>query len=252
MVVSENPEIEGLIIFLSCKNIMSRFVIILYFIFSFCLCPCFSQKQKDQVKATKTPMNDFSVILHEETMNKVFEALGEITGTNDYSVLLIKGKYHWTIMNSRINLKPDSSDFTCDAKVEVGPFTYKTPVRGRVKIWFDNDKNKINVKITTAIFELYTKVFGKKIHIKDIELADYFKDPFQYDGPKTMGTEFEFFTPDSVKKKIYIKPCDCDITVRYKQIEASCEVTVSDKPIPDKVPVSNQTNKEATRSENKK
>ena len=182
-------------------------------------------------------MNDFGVTLHEETLNKIFESMGEITGTNEYSVLLIKGKYHWSVNQSRINLKPDSSDFTCLAKVDVGPFNYKTPVHGRVKIWFDNEKNLINVKVTTAIFELYTVVLGKKIHIKDIELADYFKDPFQFEGPKTMGTDFEFMTPDSVLKKVYMKPCDCEMEVQKKQIVTRCEVKVSDKPF--QVPVNN-------------
>lgn len=183
-------------------------------------------------KKTVPVLNDFSVLLHEETMNKVFDAIGEISGTNDYNVYLISGKYHWTVINPRINLKPDSSDFTCDAKVRVGPFEYKTPVKGRVKIWFDNAKNMINVQITTAIFELYTKVLGKKIHIKDIELADYFKDPFQFEGPKSMATDFSFLTPDSVLKHVYIKPCDCDMAVRWKEIITMCEVQVSDKPFP--------------------
>jgi hypothetical protein len=191
----------------------------------------FAQK-KTTNKAVKPVLNDLSVSLHEETLNKVFDAMGEITGTNEYSVLLIKGKYHWTVSKSRINLKPDSSDFTCEAKVDVGPFQYTTPVNGRVKIWYDNEKNFINVKVTTAIFELYTKVLGKKIHIKDIELADYFTEPFQFEGPKTMGTDFEFTTPDSVVKKIYMQPCDCEMVVQSKQIISRCEVKVSNQPFP--------------------
>lgn len=185
---------------------------------------------------TAPVLNDFSVLLHEETMNKVFDAIGEISGTNDYSVLLIKGKYHWTVINPRINLKPDSSDFTCDAKVTVGPFEYKTPVKGNVKIWYDNGKNLINVQLTSAIFELYTKILGKKVHIKNIELAEYFKDPFQFEGPKTMSTEFEFLTPDSVLKKIYIQPDNCGMEVRWKEIITRCEVKVSDKPFAVPIP----------------
>jgi hypothetical protein len=199
--------------------------------------------------------NDFTCVLHEETLNKVFCALGEITGTNDYSIMLISGKYHWTVINPRINLKPDSSDFTCDAKVDVGPFSYKTQVKGQVKIWYDSPKNQINVQITTAIFELYTKVLGQKVHIKDIELAEYFKDPFQFEGPKTMGTEFEFMTPDSVLKKIYIQPNDCVMEVLWKEIATRCEVVVSDKPInPPLAPpvVKNEAKPAATDSSRKK
>jgi hypothetical protein len=210
----------------------------------FCFLHNIHAQNPSKTKNNKKNLNDFSFTLHEETLNKVFETIGEISGTNYYSVLLISGKYHWTIINPKINLKPDSSDFTCDAKVRVGPFNYKTPVKGRVKIWLDNDKNKINVKITTAIFELYTMVFGKKIHIKNIELANYFKDPFLFEGPKSMGTDFEFITPDSVKKKVFIRPCDCELETSYKKMTAKCEVQVSDKPIPINGTLENPQNSE--------
>jgi hypothetical protein len=202
--------------------------------------PVANKTVKPKLVKPASVLNDFAVVLHEETMNKVFDAMGEISGTNDYSIMLISGKYHWTVLNPRINLKPDSSDFTCDAKVDVGPFEYKTPVKGRVKIWFDNDKNLINVQITTAIFELYTKILGTKIHIKDIELADYFKDPFQFEGPKSMGTDFEFITPDSVVKKIYVLPSECEMEVQWKQIATRCEVKVADKPFSVPVPVNDK------------
>ncbi len=194
--------------------------------------PIAKSNTKPKVSKPAPVMNDFAVLLHEETLNKVFDAIGEISGTNDYSVLLIKGKYHWTVVNPSINLKPDSSDFTCDAIVKVGPFEYKTPVKGRVKIWFNNDSNMINVKISSAIFELYTEVFGKKFHIKDIELAEYFTEPFQFEGPKSMATDFSFMTPDSVMKKVYMKPCDCAMELRWKEIITRCEVAVSNQPFP--------------------
>ena len=175
--------------------------------------------------------NDFSVILNEETLNKVFVAMGDLSGTNDYSLLLVKGKYKWTVLNPSINLKPDKSDFTCMVKVNVGPFEYNNAVKGQIKIWYDSPQNQINIKLITAVFEIYDLFLGKKIHIKNIELAYYLKDPFQFDGPKTMGINFEFMTPDSVLKKIFIQPDDCLMEVRNKEIVVNCEVKVSDKPI---------------------
>jgi hypothetical protein len=204
---------------------------------------CFAQ--------TVTPIyNDFSVTLHEETINKVFVAIGDIKGANDYEVMLIKGKYHWVIKNPRINLKPDSSDFVCDAFVEVGPFNYNTQVVGNVKISYDNAKNQISLKISRAIFELYTMVFGKKVHIKDIHLEEHFKDPFLFEGPKTLATDMEFTMPDSTKKKIYMQPTDCSMKVKLKEICTSCEIVVSDKPFkaPIKVvpPIQNATKPKET------
>lgn len=178
----------------------------------------------------KNIINDFSVVLHEEAINKIIAAVGDIKGTNDYEVLLVKGKYHWTIQNPKINIRPDSSDFTCDALVNVGPFDYKTQVVGNVKITYNDDKNLIFIKISRAIFELYTIVFGKKIHIKDIHLEDYFKEPFAFEGPKTMATDMEFMMPDSTVKKIYVQPTSCKMELKWKEICTACEIIAADKP----------------------
>jgi hypothetical protein len=178
----------------------------------------------------KPDINDFSVSLHEETVNKVISAVGDISGTKDYQVLLINGKYHWTIKNAKINIRPDSSAFTCDAFVTVGPFNYKTKVPGNVKVTYDADKNLIYIQISRAIFELYTMIFGKKIHIKDIHLEEYFKEPFTFDGPRSMKTEMEFMMPDSTIKKIYVQPTTCKMELKWKEICTACEIAASDKP----------------------
>jgi len=174
--------------------------------------------------------NDFTVSLHEEAINKVFVAIGDIKGESDYEVILIKGKYQWKIVNPKINLKPDSSDFTCDAKVEVGPFNYTSQVIGNVKVYYDTKKNEIQIKITRAIFELYTVIFDKKIHIKDVHLEEKFTEPFVFEGPRTLATDMEFMMPDSTMKKIYVQPSDCEMKVKLKEICTYCEIVASDKP----------------------
>ena len=73
---------------------MKSFLILVYIIIS----PNFFFAQKTY--------NDFSVILHEETINKVFAAVGEISGKNEFEALLIKGHYKWTVVNPKINLLP--------------------------------------------------------------------------------------------------------------------------------------------------
>lgn len=190
-----------------------------------------------QSAQNKTPVNDFTAILHEETLNKVFSAIGTIKGSNDYEVLLVKGKYYWTVINPKISIRPDSSQFICDAKVDVGPFSYTTKVPGDVKITYDQKKNEIQVKIVRAIFELYTYIFGKKVHIKNIDIAEYLTEPFIFEGPKTMATDFEFMMPDSTMKHIYIQPSVCEMEVRWKEIVTRCEVDVSDKPFKTPPPV---------------
>lgn len=182
------------------------------------------------ISQSKKVLNDFSFTLHEELVNKVLLGIGEISGTNEYEVMFIKGKYHWKVVNPQIQIRPDSSHFICDALVNVGPLNYKTKVVGDVKITYDKPLDKISIKITRAIFELYTMVLDKKIHIKDIHLEEHFKDPFLFDGPKAYATTMDISLPDTVKKTLYIQPSDCDVIIKWKEVCAVCEADVSDKP----------------------
>lgn len=182
--------------------------------------------------------NDFAFVLSERAVNKVFTAVGEISGRNGYEVLgIVDGHYNWKVVNPKINFKPDSSDFTCDAKVEVGPFSYKSQVLGRVKITYDNKTNLISIKITSAVFELYTMVLGKKIHIKDIHLEDYFKDPFLFEGPRSFATDMAFTMPDSTLKQIYVQPTQCIMKVSKQIIKISCDIEAQDKPFKKEIKV---------------
>ncbi len=198
------------------------------FIFALKVNVIFSQSKKKEI-------NDFSVSLHEETINKVLNAVGEIKGTNDYEVLMISGKYDWLIKNSKIDIRPDSSDFVCDALVKISMFEYKTKVIGNVKISYDNDKNLIYIKISKAVFEIYTMLFGKKVHIKDIHLEDYFKEPFAFEGPRTMAKGMEFIMPDSTIKKIYLVPTECKMELKWKEICTACEIAACEVVTPAKI-----------------
>jgi hypothetical protein len=175
--------------------------------------------------------NDFAFVLSERAVNKVFAAIGEINGKSEYEVLgIIDGHYKWKVLNPKISFKPDSSDFTCEAKVEVGPFGYKSQVLGHVKIGYDNENNLISIKIVDAVFELYTMVLKKKIHIKDIHLEDYFKDPFLFEGPKSIATDMKFTMPDSTIKQIYVQPTVCVMTVVKQAIKTMCDIAAQEKP----------------------
>ncbi|MCD6017907.1 MAG: hypothetical protein K0S53_1028 [Bacteroidetes bacterium] len=175
--------------------------------------------------------NDFAFVLSERAVNKVFIAIGEINGKSAYEVLgIVDGHYKWKVVNPKISFKPDSSDFTCDVKVEVGPFAYKSQVLGHVKIGYDNKMNQISIKIVDAVFELYTMVLKKKVHIKYIHLEEYFKDPFLFDGPKSFATDMSFTMPDSTVKQIYVQPSDCVMKVMKQVIKTSCDIVAQDKP----------------------
>ncbi|MFN5494115.1 MAG: hypothetical protein ACK5AQ_07640, partial [Bacteroidota bacterium] len=58
--------------------------------------------------------NDLSVVLSENTLNKLLKAVGEIKGENNYELMLIKGKYTWKLNQTEILLIHDTALFDTD------------------------------------------------------------------------------------------------------------------------------------------
>jgi hypothetical protein len=178
----------------------------------------------------KPEPNDMRIVIHEEMLNKMLAALGNISGKEPYSALLIKDTCYWTLIGPKIRLHPGKADFETNVNVKAGPFNYTTPVKGNVAVTYDRIKNVINVKIESAVMELYTKVLGKKIHIKDIDLADQFTEPFTFDGPTATESEMEFPMPDGTTKVVVMRASDCDLSVVEDMILVPCEMEFLPKP----------------------
>lgn len=175
-------------------------------------------------KAQLPVANDLVVVLHQETLNKLFAALGEISGTEEYEVLLMKKKYTWFLSNMRIQLQKDSAAFTTDATVDAGFGVYKDQVIGKVAIDYDEKRNKISVKVVDAVFEIFINFMGKRLVIKRVQLANYLTTPFTFEGPMTLENEMTFQMPDGSEKKLFIKPSRCTIKVENEKIVVSTEI----------------------------
>lgn len=202
----------------------SLFLLILIGI-SFCWHPARSQS---------VPANDLVVILHQETLNKLFTALGDISGTEDYEVLLMKRKYTWYLSHMRIHLQKDSASFITDATVDAGFGIYKDEVIGKVAIDYDEKQNKISVKVVDAVFEVFINLMGKRLVIKRVQLANYLTTPFTFEGPMTLENEMSFQMPDGTDKKLFLKPRKCSIRVENEKIVVSTEIDFLDQKTPPK------------------
>lgn len=176
------------------------------------------------VQAQQPVRNDLTMQLHEETLNKMLKAVGDIKGSSPYEVMFVKGIYHWSLIHPTIQLMTDSARFKTDAKVEVGMFKYTDEVVGKVAINYQAKTNQIAVRIIDAPFEIYTTILGKKIVVKRIQIADYFKTPFLFEGPMTMKGAMEFMMPDSTIKTLIAKPSQCDIKIVPQRILVSTEL----------------------------
>jgi hypothetical protein len=168
--------------------------------------------------------SDLQVTLYENTLNKVFTTLGVISGTGEYELMFIKSNYTWTLNNMRIDLLTDSAQFITDATVVTGLGTYQDQVIGKVSISYDQYTNLISVKVVDAVFEVFIEMFGKKIVLKRVQIADYLTSPFQFEGPMSISNELAFTMPDGSVRKMLAKPSTCVLKVLPDRIDVSTQI----------------------------
>jgi hypothetical protein len=174
--------------------------------------------------------DDVQVVLHEDVVNKVLKAIGDISDTADYQVMFFKGKYKWTITNPMIALKANGkAEYRCEALVDAGFIFYRTEVIGDAEVMYDQEKNIINIWIRHGLFEIYTRVLGTKMHITNIDIAQYYTEPFSFEGPLTLVTSMPFTMPDNSVRTIYAVPQQCALEVQEHRIVVNCEVNFTDQ-----------------------
>jgi len=178
---------------------------------------------------SQTP--DATVIVHQNTLNGFLAAVGAISGKDQYNVLGAKGDYTWTLTNARIELTPDKAQFVADANVKTGPLSYGSVATGEVEIKYNQETNRISIKVLKAEFEVYTKVFGKKIHITNIDAAKYYKPEFEFAGPQPVQPSVNVILPNGSTKTIYIMPVSQNMKVAQGQIVVTSQLKFSDQPI---------------------
>ena len=70
----------------------------------------------------------------------------------------------------------------------------------------------------------FVEMFGKKVVLKKIQIADYLTTPFQFEGPMSIQNQLSFSMPDGSVKKIAAKPSKCIIRVLQDKIEVSTQI----------------------------
>ena len=168
--------------------------------------------------------NDLLVVMHQETLNKLLTAIGEIAGNAEYKVVGITGHYTWKLNSTQINLLKDSAFFSTDVTVETGFNTYTDHINGKMSITYDKKTNLISVKVADAVFELRVSVLGKEFKIKRVQIADYLSSPFTFEGPKTVNNEMTFTMPNGEVKRLSVRPSSLTMRIVDKQIIVASEL----------------------------
>jgi hypothetical protein len=177
--------------------------------------------------------SDASVIIHQNTLNAFFDAIGPVNGKAQYNVLGKRGEYEWTLRNARIELRSNQARFIADANIHIGPLSYGSDASGNVEVLYHPESNRISIKILQATFEVYFKIFGKKIHITDIDVAKYYKPEFEFAGPQPIQASVDVALPDGSKKTIFIRPVAQNLVIEQERIVVNSQLAFADHPIPE-------------------
>ena len=182
----------------------------------------------DQTSPAQPP--DATVIVRQSTLNGFLDAVGPVSGKAPYNVFGMKGDYTWAVKNARIALKPNKADFVADASVKVGPFAYGSVANGDVEIKYIQPTNRISVKVLKASFEVYTSVFGKKIHLGDVDVSKFYRPEFEFAGPQPVQPSVQVTLPGDQTKTVYITPYNQNLKIDQEQIVVTSNLHFSDQP----------------------
>ena len=172
---------------------------------------------------------DIVITVHETTINNLFKAVGDIEGNGEYKTGFINNKYSWTLENLRIEILKDSAQFFTDASVKTWLGNYKDEVVGKVAIGYEEKSNLITIRVVDAPFEIGVTLFGQRVILKRLQIADYLTTPFEFEGPLTFKNELEFSMPDGSTRKIEAKPNKCKIEIVPDKIQVSTKIMYSQK-----------------------
>ena len=173
---------------------------------------------------------DATVIIHQNMLNAFLDAVGPVSGTKDFNFLSVKGKYTWTLSNARIELLPGHARFLADANIKAGPVSYNSPAVGNVEVTYDPRENRIKIRVEHAVFAVYTKILGRKIHIANIDAAEFYHPRFEFAGPRPVDTSVRVKLPDDREKILYIIPVSQGMRIEDRAIVVTSHMVFSDRP----------------------
>jgi len=141
-----------------------------------------------------------SLSLHENLINDFFINMGAIEGKGETAI----GSYDWKLVEPRIDIEEDTILFFSKVRLSVGDLKTYKEVKGWVSATYNQDINKVILKIEEAKVILDIDIFGKNFVITDLDIAHYFDKPFKLDGPQPMSDRIEFNLPNGSKREIIV------------------------------------------------
>jgi hypothetical protein len=173
---------------------------------------------------------DATVAVHERALNNFLAAVGPVSGRGRFDMGGVKSEYTWMVRNPRIKIAAGKAEFIADASVKVGPVNYRSDAKGAVEVQYDTADNRISVKVLKADFEVYTKIFKKKVHIATVDVSKFYRPEFEFGGPQPVQDSVPVEMPDGSVRTVYISMKDQVLSLEEGRIVVASSLVYSDKP----------------------
>ena len=162
------------------------------------LCFNFIYSNQENPAITK---EHISLSLHETMINDFLKGILPIKDKGE--ALLIT--YRWSLINPRIDIEKDTALFLSQIEIKVGEFKTIKDVEGYLSVNFDNETDKIILKIEEAKVVLDVNIFGKEIILGELDIGKYFSEPFKLNGPAPISNNINYTLPNGDIRKIKVK-----------------------------------------------
>jgi len=112
--------------------------------------------------------------------------------------------YRWKLIEPRIDIEEDTILFFSKIRLSVGELKTHKNVKGWVSASYNQETNKVQLKVEEAKVILDIDIFGNNVVLTELDIAHYFSKPFNLNGPQPMSEHIEFDLPNGDIREIKV------------------------------------------------
>ena len=163
-----------------------------------------------------------AVVISETTVNDFLNAVGPVKGKGTGAQ---KIDYSWTVTKPLVDFEPGTAAFTANIKVKTKIITFDDKVKGQLKVDYDAATNKIKMQVVEAKFAVRIKILGQKVKIATIDIGEYYRTKFEFNGPDPVQQEVEVDIGNGNTRLIRVTAGGRQIAMEKDQLRVSVDLT---------------------------
>lgn len=200
-----------------------KYILLCLYLFAF----SFVSAQETAVPSQR----DVKIVIEESMVNKLFSAIGPVSGSGEADVKFSKMDYEWTVKNPVIHFEEGKAGFYATAKIKASGINYESPVNGYCDINYDPKTNKLHLQVKSADFDLEFKVFGKKVKLGSVDVVRFYSPKFEFDGPEPIDQIVNLDLPEG-PKSFRLVTTEPELVITSGTIEIASDIIITELPKP--------------------